>query len=88
MVLNSESKLLAHIVVRWKTLTCIEHRKVCGQIEGKRDYLMVIVISGNYCITQNLKIPVIGLSLRKTEDGLLISARNLYRSSSLKRSPS
>lgn len=28
MVLNSESKLLAHMVVRQKTLTCIEHRKM------------------------------------------------------------
>lgn len=47
--------------------------------------MMIIVV---ITFTQNLKIPVIGLSRRKTEDGLLISARNLYRSSSLKRSPS
>lgn len=32
--------------------------------------------------------PVIGRSLRNTEEGRLISAKNLYRSSSLSRSPS
>lgn len=85
MVLNSESKLLAHMVVRQKTLTCIEHRKMYGPDKQEKEQ---IIISHNYRITQNLEIPVIGLSLRKTEDGLLISARNLYRSSSLKRSPS
>lgn len=33
-------------------------------------------------------IPVTGLSRRSTEDGLLMSAKNLYRSSSLSLSPS
>lgn len=33
-------------------------------------------------------IPVIGLNLRNTDDGRLMSARNLYKSSSLRRSPS
>lgn len=33
-------------------------------------------------------VPVMGLSLLSTEDGLLMSAKNLYRSSSLNLSPS
>lgn len=33
-------------------------------------------------------VPVMGLSLRSTDEGRLMSARNLYRSSSLRRSPS
>lgn len=37
---------------------------------------------------QRHPVPVTGLSRRRTEDGLLMSAKNLYRSSSLSLSPS
>lgn len=45
----------------------------------------------NSCEMKELSImfvPVMGLSLLSTEEGLLISARNLYKSSSLNLSPS
>lgn len=38
--------------------------------------------------TQSMFVPVMGLSLLSTEEGLLISARNLNKSSSLSLSPS
>lgn len=61
----------------------------CKKVYGISDHKQHISIRISILMsTQDLKIPVIGLNRRKTEDGLLISARNLYRSSSLKRSPS
>lgn len=45
------------------------------------------IFAENFQLNSNC-IPVIGLSLLSTEDGLLISARNLYKSSSLNLSPS
>lgn len=42
----------------------------------------------NYQEIKGMLIPVMGLSLLRTEEGLLISARNLYKSSSLSLSPS
>lgn len=81
-------------IMRWRRRKVMSRERHMGHISEKKrihsykKVQLLVMITVVIMPTWNFKIPVIGLSLRKTEDGLLISARNLYRSSSLKRSPS
>lgn len=63
-------------------------REVKKEVHNYQQYDILVMIRVVIMSNQKFKIPVIGLNRRKTEDGLLISARNLYKSSSLRRSPS